>query len=286
MNNVFYDYVLLDTTRPGHYDFGKGLIFKFEPFYVGKGKGKRCNAHFMPSSLKADSAKNRRIKRILKQTGEFPKVSIKKRDVEEWKAFECEYKLIQIIGRKDRKEGPLLNQNAGGAGSSGRIVSVESREKASITVKKTLSETSEKVLKKRHANISKAHASKSDEEREAFRSKCQDSNRSGDAAVRKKMSKSGKQRVKNMTAHEKRRQSKTLSKAVTRMWDGLDQEQRSARIRKAHLSRDNEAISKKISSSVANVHASRTPEQKAEIAEKIRQTLLRRNAEKRAAQGI
>ena len=148
--DIFYNYVLLDTTKPGRYDYGRGLTFKFEPFYVGKGKQGRCNHHFRKGSLKADSEKNRRIKRIKRITGEWPIVSIKKKNISEGRAFNCERKIIELIGRADRKAGPLLNKSAGGAGSSGRIEPPEVRQRMSESGKLRVANMTEKE-KRQHA---------------------------------------------------------------------------------------------------------------------------------------
>ncbi len=37
----FYTYVYLDPRKPGKFVFGK-YEFEYEPFYVGKGSGRRC----------------------------------------------------------------------------------------------------------------------------------------------------------------------------------------------------------------------------------------------------
>ena len=44
----YYNYVYLDPQISGNYKYyidDKEFIFEYEPFYVGKGTGKRCNQH-------------------------------------------------------------------------------------------------------------------------------------------------------------------------------------------------------------------------------------------------
>lgn len=62
MNN-FYCYILLDPTKPGKYIYDY-LTFDFEPFYVGKGKNNRINAHDNPKST--NTYKNRKIIKLKK----------------------------------------------------------------------------------------------------------------------------------------------------------------------------------------------------------------------------
>ena len=62
--NKYYFYCLLDPGKPGEFNYNE-ISFDYEPFYIGKGTGKRINAHFYPSSLKLKSYKNNKIKKIL-----------------------------------------------------------------------------------------------------------------------------------------------------------------------------------------------------------------------------
>lgn len=50
IQNKFYVYVYLDPRKPGKYKYGE-YEFDYEPFYVGKGTGRRIRNHFKPSVL-------------------------------------------------------------------------------------------------------------------------------------------------------------------------------------------------------------------------------------------
>ena len=276
---TFYVYILLDTTRPGEYDYGNNLRFKFEPFYVGKGKGSRCQHHFLPANLRKESKKNKRILSIKRKTGELPKVVIKKKNVDEVTAFLLEYKAIGLIGRKDLKQGPLLNRSAGGAGSSGRTDSPEVCARRAASIRNAIKMLPASAKRDQLARAAATRACWSDAEWDSFYTLCRESNRSHETSVRKKMSKSGKARVANMTGKEKLAHGKRMSKAVTEMHASLTAEERSARIKKAHLSRDNVAIGKKIARSTVLAHARMSDKDKQAKAEKIRQSLLNRPPE-------
>lgn len=111
----YYVYVYLDTRKPGNYVFGN-LNFEFEPFYVGKGKGKRLIQHLYDFNKKSNIKKINKIKAIINKTGNNP-IIIKIFDNltnEEANSFEIE--TIKLIGRKDKCLGFLLNQTDGGDG--------------------------------------------------------------------------------------------------------------------------------------------------------------------------
>ncbi len=63
MKNEYYVYVFLDPRKPGKWEYN-GIIFDFQPFYVGKGKGRRINSHFDKHHRKTESIKNRVIQKI------------------------------------------------------------------------------------------------------------------------------------------------------------------------------------------------------------------------------
>lgn len=116
-----YVYVLLDPRRPGDYRYGT-YRFKFEPLYVGKGSGGRCNAHwkrFLKNKDNPDYVHNTdnpvKYARFLHMLadGVEPIAVIKHRYENEDDAFNKEVELIALIKRL-RYGGPLLNLAIGG----------------------------------------------------------------------------------------------------------------------------------------------------------------------------
>ena len=112
--NKYYVYIYLDPRKPGRYTY-KGYRFKFEPFYVGKGKGERMYTHLRGSDS-CNKYKNNKIKKILKE-GLSPIILKYKQNLFEEEAFKLEKRLIEFIGRKGL--GPLTNLTEGGEGSAG-----------------------------------------------------------------------------------------------------------------------------------------------------------------------
>jgi hypothetical protein len=130
IKDKFYVYILLDPNKSGSYNY-EDYKFEFEPFYIGKGSGDRAFRHTTKKVLNdnCNSHKKNKINKILK-TNKNPIVLLLFENLNENEAFEKENKLIQLIGRSDLNFGPLTNKtNGGDGGVSGRIVSIETREK-------------------------------------------------------------------------------------------------------------------------------------------------------------
>lgn len=128
MVNNYYNYIYLDPTKPNtkgvsifekdQSGFGMVLNFDYEPFYVGKGTGKRFKQHkykpsgkFMASKLKS-----------LKDKGVEP-IIIVLETTNESNAYALEKRLIKAIGRRDLGLGTLCNLTDGGETNLGRIKS-------------------------------------------------------------------------------------------------------------------------------------------------------------------
>jgi len=112
---MFYTYIYRDPERQ-------------EPFYVGKGSGKRAYYHLR---RKDKHPLTHRIS-YMRKKGIQPLIEIIDAPDEEHALF-MEEVLISLLGRKDLNKGPLLNLSDGGeSGHKGAIVSKETRKKLSI----------------------------------------------------------------------------------------------------------------------------------------------------------
>jgi hypothetical protein len=89
------------------------------PYYVGKGEGDRAYKKYR--NVKPPKDKSRII--FLKQ------------NLTEEEAFKHEIYMIAVFGRKDLGMGILHNRTNGGDGTSGRVVSEETKRKISIATK-------------------------------------------------------------------------------------------------------------------------------------------------------
>jgi hypothetical protein len=89
------------------------------PYYVGKGKKRRAYS---------------KEKRVLPPKDES-RIVFYKQNLTEEEAFEHEIELIALYGRKDLGTGILHNLTDGGEGSSGIIISEETRRKLSKSLK-------------------------------------------------------------------------------------------------------------------------------------------------------
>ena len=118
MSNSFYVYVYRDSAG--------------NPFYVGKGKGRRFRQH-----LHACHNPKRRSYRTMFYTklrkmarlGEKPVIDTIKDNLTEEDAFQWEKHYIALWGRRDIKTGCLCNHSDGGEGQTGHRHSEESRQK-------------------------------------------------------------------------------------------------------------------------------------------------------------
>lgn len=128
---MYYCYILLDPTKPGKFQY-ENFSFEFEPFYVGKGIGKRIDSHDKLKDTKTH--KRAKIQKIKKLDLEIIKIKLFE-SLSESSAFELEKSTIKLIGRKDKNEGPLLNLTDGGEGTSGKIYTEEEKLHKSIKSK-------------------------------------------------------------------------------------------------------------------------------------------------------
>lgn len=116
----YYVYVYLDPRKRGNFVYGD-LIFEYEPFYIGKGKGLRLYVHLKEAERGEDrsrdknSSKHRKILKI-KSLGMCPVIQKIDRNLSQDTALDLEAIYIKKIGNIWDKNGPLLNISKGGIG--------------------------------------------------------------------------------------------------------------------------------------------------------------------------
>lgn len=153
--STFYVYILLDPRKPGPYFYGfndSTIEFSHEPYYVGKGKGKRWSHHFYDRDKEETTnlLKYRKIKK-LKALGYPPMVTFIFSGPDENLAYEVEEETIKAIGRYSKGQGPLLNvtEGRGMTGAAGFTLSDEAKKKISAKHKgKTIKESTKEKLRK------------------------------------------------------------------------------------------------------------------------------------------
>jgi hypothetical protein len=107
------------------------------PFYIGKGTGKRADAHFTKTSLKRKNMKNGIIANA-KKNGIRILVEIIHDCLSEDDAFRLERETIAFYGRRDIGTGILANHTDGGEGTSGIVFTEAHKKKMGESVSKSL----------------------------------------------------------------------------------------------------------------------------------------------------
>lgn len=148
----FYIYIYLNPLKPGNYNYLYGnvkLHFDFSPFYVGRGQKHRMYMHLYEAktirekieneSLNKEEEKYNKhkintINKILRH-GKEPIILKLNENLNNNEVNELERFYISLIGRADKKLGPLTNQSDGGDGQSGYIHTLETRKKMSLAGK-------------------------------------------------------------------------------------------------------------------------------------------------------
>ncbi|MCK9575607.1 MAG: hypothetical protein WC979_01135 [Candidatus Pacearchaeota archaeon] len=140
----FYVYVYLNPLKPGNYTFDD-IIFNYEPFYVGRGKGMRMTAH-MFKSTSVNALKQNIINKI--KTSGYTPIILKVYDSLTFvESCNKEIDLIRKIGRRDLREGPLSNMTDGGEGTVNRKLKKESLDKMRKIVDVIQFDSNGKILK-------------------------------------------------------------------------------------------------------------------------------------------
>jgi hypothetical protein len=110
----YYVYCLLDPRVRGSFIYEE-ISFGYEPFYIGKGKDKRINEHTRKAQLMRDENRLKANKILSIQKNELEPIKlIMYKNLEESNALNIEVELIERIGRKDLRKGPLTNLTNGG----------------------------------------------------------------------------------------------------------------------------------------------------------------------------
>lgn len=162
MEEKYYVYVYLDQRKPGEYNF-KNFNFKFEPFYVGKGKGNRLIQHLYNFDKESNLEKKNKIKSIIKKTGTNPIILKIFENLTNDHANLYEIELIELIGRKDKKTGSLLNKTDGGDG--GDTSKYRKYKNLSEETKKRISEKKKNTKLNPHSEDTKRKISDSNKGR-------------------------------------------------------------------------------------------------------------------------
>lgn len=106
----FYVYVLLDPRFKGRHNFARDLKFGYEPFYIGKGTGKRISTHQYQQLHEIGLFQR---EQEIRDAGYSPLRRKIATDLTEEEAFNLEARAIGDIGRLEKGTGPLVNQTEG-----------------------------------------------------------------------------------------------------------------------------------------------------------------------------
>lgn len=99
--NHNYVYIYLDPRKTGNFIYDD-LKFDNEPFYVGKGSGRRYTSHLRRLNCKQNTFKTNKIKKIIKE-GLTPIIIKFYTGLTENDSYRIESELIKKIGRYDLK---------------------------------------------------------------------------------------------------------------------------------------------------------------------------------------
>lgn len=128
---IYYTYIYLNPLKQGEYKFGD-LSFDCQPFYVGKGKGKRMFKHLLEAKSDGKYGLNQHklntIKKINKE-GLEPIILVDIQNTDESVVLQREQYLISLMGRSDIGTGILTNLTNGGESGEGYKQTPESLAK-------------------------------------------------------------------------------------------------------------------------------------------------------------
>lgn len=132
------------------------------PFYVGKGKGKRCETKY-----------NRSVywKNVADKHGWYSDIVAE--FTTEAEAFACETEVIKFFGRRNVDNGLLVNLTEGGEGNAGTIFTQERLENMSRG-RKGIRPSPEARAKMSAAAKKRPHRAHSEETKERLRQRCKE----------------------------------------------------------------------------------------------------------------
>lgn len=108
IQHKYYVYVYLNPLICGPFKYGD-FVFDYQPFYVGKGCLNRSEVH-------NENSHNDFVNKIINDIslqGKTPIVIRIKENLNPLQSYKLENQLITVIGRLDRKQGPLANLSGG-----------------------------------------------------------------------------------------------------------------------------------------------------------------------------
>jgi len=158
MKRNYYIYAYLNPLKEGIFEYKK-YKFMYEPFYIGKGIGKRMYYHLNINN-KSNPFKTNIIKKIY-ENNKHPIIIKIKENLSEKSSYKLEKYIIKLMGRRDLNKGPLTNLNDGGIGGfSGYIFTEKQRKKMGEIKKKIYKGKGNPFFGKRHTLKTKQIISK------------------------------------------------------------------------------------------------------------------------------
>ena len=125
MTHNHYVYIYCDPRKKGEFKYpGIDLIFNYEPFYVGEGKGYRYRRHVNNFEIEwnYNTIKNGKIKKIIEEGYDPLKyIVFYKENISKEEAGIEEQYLIKQFGRINNETGILSNLTNGGEGWNGAV---------------------------------------------------------------------------------------------------------------------------------------------------------------------
>lgn len=211
--------------------YGK-LLFAYQPFYIGKGTGRRCQSHIAEAYRKVGTRgfKCSKIRRII-DSGKKVLIGKVATRLTEDAALSVEKELISKIGRASLG-GPLTNFGDGGTANAGRVFSEEHRKRLSASKKgRPVSEARKQIQSDRWK-------AKTLEEQRAILDKCRASRQARSPEAQKTLQESKSATTKEAWARRSPEQRARMLHAARAAMDTLETK---AKIRAQNLRRNSES---------------------------------------------